>query len=339
MAQRAVTLTAFGGPEKLAVRDGPVPEPGPGQARVRVLASTVNFTDTLIRRGKYPDLREKPPLVTGYDLVGEVDAVGPGVTSVKAGQRVADLTMIGSHARYTLRPADGLVPVPDDLDPTQIVPLVLSGMTAYQLLFRDGGVNPSQTVLVHGGNGAVGRAAIQLARDRGIRVITTARPEFHDALRALGAEPLDYADAEWPEKARKLTGGEGCDVVLDHAGADGWAPSRRAARDRGKLVLFGLSEMVRKGDSMLSILYSLVRAMVLWNVLPWGPYVSFYSIMARRAKLPGDFREDLGQLIDAVRRGVLTVQVERKIGFDEVTEAHREIDAGGTKGWRVLVPS
>ncbi len=157
-AQRRVRFAAFGGPEVLEVVDDALPHPGPGEVRVRVEASSVQFTDTLIRRGIYPGLSEKPPLTPGYDLVGRVDEVGEGVDAWAVGDRVADLCQWGGNARFVVRPAAGLVAVPEAVDATAAVSLVLSWLTAYQAAFTVGRLQPGERLLVIGGNGAVGQA-------------------------------------------------------------------------------------------------------------------------------------------------------------------------------------
>jgi NADPH2:quinone reductase len=165
MSYKRVIITEFGGPEVLEVIEEEVlPEPGPGEVRVKVLATSATFTDTMIRKGKYPDVKEKPPFSPGYDVVGVVDKLGEGVTGLKSGQMVADLTVIGAYAEYICLPASRLVPVPDGLDPAEAVSLVLSYVTPYQMLHRSAKIQRGQRILVHGAGGAVGTAMLQLGK-------------------------------------------------------------------------------------------------------------------------------------------------------------------------------
>ena len=205
---RRARFASFGSPDVLETEVAPTVEPGPGEVRIRVEASSVQFTDTLIRRGIYPDLKDKPPLTPGYDFVGTVDAVGEGVDAFAVGDRVADLTTIGSNAQFTVRPAAGLVPVPADVDAAAATTLVLSWLTAQQALFRVGQLQPGGRLLVVGGNGAVGQAAIALAKLHGAEVHATASERHHDLLRSLGANPL-------PRE------GGTCRVARDSAGGAG----------------------------------------------------------------------------------------------------------------------
>ncbi|HET9833561.1 MAG TPA: alcohol dehydrogenase catalytic domain-containing protein [Vicinamibacterales bacterium] len=156
---RVVQVSRFGNPDGLEVVDAPVPTAGRGEVRVHVLASSLQYTDTLIRRHLYPQTaRRRPPFVMGYDVVGEIDQVGDGVHGFEVGDRVADMTVIGSNATYrTLRAAD-LTGVPPDVDAAEAATLILSWMTAYQLLHRAAHVQRGQRALVHGAAGAVGPA-------------------------------------------------------------------------------------------------------------------------------------------------------------------------------------
>src|SRR5262245_46604331 len=154
---RVVQVRRFGGPGELEVVDAPLPTAGRGEVRVRLLASSLNYTDVLIRRHLYPQTaRQRPPFVLGYDVVGEIDQLGAGVRDFKVGDRVADMTVIGSNAAYRTLWADDLTRVPAGIDPAEAATLILSWMTAYQLLHRVARVRRGQRALVHGAAGAVG---------------------------------------------------------------------------------------------------------------------------------------------------------------------------------------
>lgn len=326
-------IERFGGVECLSLRRSePLPEPGRGQVRVRVEASCVQFTDTIIRRGRYPDAG-KPPITPGYDVVGRVDALGPESAGWSIGERVADMCVTGGNASHIVRPASALTRVPAALDPAEACALILSGVTASQMLSRHARLAAGQRILVQGGNGAVGWFAVQLARRAGVRVWTTARPDHHAALRALGAEPLDYRAAEYPARLREQTGG-GVDWVFDGYGADRFRPSLACLRPGGKLVFIGTSEAVNQGGSMIGSGAKLLAR----NLLPWGPRISLYSVATLRKKQPAWFREDLAQLFELLARGELKVRIARRIGFEEVPAAHAELERGGVSGKIVLVP-
>src|SRR5499426_3409200 len=172
---RVVQVRRFGDPDGLEVVDAPLPTAGRGEVRVRALASSVEYTDVVIRRHLYPWVRRRPPFVMGYDLVGEIDQLGDGVSGFDLGDRVADMTVIGSNAAYRTLRADRLTRVPTGLDPSEAATLILSWTTAYQLLHRAARVQQGQRVLVQGAAGAVGQALIVLGRLAGVEVWGTAR--------------------------------------------------------------------------------------------------------------------------------------------------------------------
>mgnify|MGYP000111973144 CR=1 FL=1 len=168
MSYKKVVISEFGGPEVLHIIEEPsLPEPEAGEVRIKVLATSAAFTDVMIRKGKYPDVKEKPPFSPGYDMVGIVDSLGEGVTGFQVGQKVADLTVIGAYSEYICLAASRLTPVPDEVDPAEAVSLILSYVTAYQMLHRTANVKAGQSVLIHGAGGAGGTAMIQLGKTRG----------------------------------------------------------------------------------------------------------------------------------------------------------------------------
>jgi hypothetical protein len=173
---RVVQVARFGGPDAVEVVDAPLPTAGRGEVRVRVLASSVVYTDVVIRRHLYPQtMRLQPPFVLGYDVVGEIDQLGEAVSGFQLGDCVADMTVVGSNAAYrTLRAAD-LTRVPAGVDAAEAATLILSWTTAYQLLHREARVQRGQRVLVQGAAGAVGQALLTLGTMAGLELWGTAR--------------------------------------------------------------------------------------------------------------------------------------------------------------------
>ena len=331
LQQRAVVLTRFGGPEGFEVRDEALPVPGPGEVRVRVLAASVQFTDTLLRRGKYPDLKQAPPLVLGYDVVGEVDEVGPGVSSFKRGDRVADLTMFGSYARFRLLKASQVVRVPRGLDSAEVVSLVLSWVTAYQLLHREARVISGQRVLIHGAAGAVGQALIALGKLAGLKMWGTGRAKDEAFIRGEGASPIDTASDDDRTMVR-----EGFDVVFDGIGEGGFSRSFRCVRPGGTLVAYGFSAGIAQGAGLPSLAWWLLR-LKLWNAFS-GSSARFYSVTGLRKAHPEWYRADLEKLLKLLDEGRIHPRVSERIGLDDVAAAHRRLEAGGLKGKIVLCP-
>ena len=190
---RVVQVGRFGGPDGLEVVDAPLPTPDRGEVRIRVLASELEYTDVLIRRHLYPQtMLRRLPFVMGYDVVGEIDQLGDGVSGFQLGDRVADMTVIGSNAAYRTLRADRLSRVPSGVDPAEAATLILSWMTAYQLLHLAARVQRGQRVLVHGAAGAVGQALLVLGRLAGLELWVTARGAHAVLIREMGATPIDY---------------------------------------------------------------------------------------------------------------------------------------------------
>src|SRR5918994_2564506 len=330
---RVVQVRRFGGPDGLEVVDAPMPTAGRGEVRVRVLASSVNYTDVLIRRHLYPQTaRRRAPFVLGYDVVGEIDQLGDGGRDLQVGDRVADLTVLGSNAAYRTLRADRLARVPAGLEAAEAATLILSWTTAYQLLHRAAQVQRGQRVLVHGAAGAVGQALLVLGRLAGLELWGTARGAHVALIRELGATPIDYQREDF---TRVLPGG--FDVIFDGIGEDGYRRSFAALKRGGLLCAYGYTAGVQAQRRMLTILMWIAR-LYLWRWLPGGKRARFYSINVMRARHPAWFREDLEGLFGLLATGAIRPRVAERISFDEVAEAHRRLEAGGLEGKLVLCP-
>ena len=330
---RVVQVRRFGGPDGLEVVEAPLPAAGRGEVRVRVLASSLNYTDILIRQHLYPQTAgRRPPFVLGYDVVGEIDQLGDGVRDFQLGDRVADMTVVGSNAAYRTLRADHLARVPAGLDAAEAATLILSWMTAYQLLHRAAHVQRGQRVLVHGAAGAVGQALLALGRLAGLELWGSARGEHAALIRELGATPIDYQHEDF---TRVLPGG--FDVVFDGVGENAYRRSFAALKRGGLLIAYGYSAGVQAQRRMLTMLGWIAR-LYLWRWLPGGKRAFFYSINVMRARHPAWFREDLERLFGLLATRAIRPRVAERISFDEVAEAHRRLEAGGLEGKLVLCP-
>ena len=330
---RVVQLSRYGGPENLRTAEIETPAAGRGEVRIRVLASSLNYTEVLIRKHLYPQTAGlKPPFVMGYDVVGDVDQVGEGVTGFAIGDRVADMTVVGSNATYRLLKAKNLTRVPLGVDPAEAATLILSWMTAYQLLHRSAKEKKGDRVLVHGAGGAVGQAALVLGRLAGVEMWGGAFGKHAALIRELGATPVDYDKEDF---TRVLPGG--FDVVCDGIGEDGYRRSFAALKPGGLLIAIGYSAGVQARQGMLSILSGIAR-LYLWRFLPGGKRARFYSINAMRVRHPEWFREDLEHLFRLLESGEIRPRVAERISFDKVADMHRRLEAGGLEGKVVLCP-
>lgn len=333
MSYKRVIITGFGGPEVLKlVEEAALPEPKPGEVRIKVLVTSAAFTDVMIRKGKYPDVKDKPPFSLGYDVVGIVEKLGDGVTRFKVGQRVADLTVIGAYSEYICLPASRLTPVPDSLDPAEAVSLILSYVTAYQMLHRIAKVKGSQRILVHGAGGAVGTAMLQLGKLLDLEMYGTASNSKHELVARLGATPIDYKSENLVQRMRNLTG-DGVDAAFDPIGGDSFKRSFSVLRRGGILVAYGFYNAVMgKGGS---IPLDFIR-LKLWNILPNGRSTMFYSIGALRQKQPDWFSEDLTKLFDLLVQGKIKPVIAARMPLAEVRRAHELIEDAGIQGKIVL---
>ncbi len=348
MKNRRLIVEAFGGPEVVrVVPDASAPTPGVGEVRIRVEASSLVFTDMLIRRDLYPVMELKLPLTLGYDLIGRIDAVGEGVTAFSPGDRVADLTQIGANADYVCRPAEGLVAVPDGLDAVQAEPLILSYLTAYQSLLRFGKAARGDTVLIYGASGGVGLAALDLCRALGINAVGVASAQREALIRGYGARFVAYdnpnAARQLDQIAREIGGfaaildparGERLGIVLARLKPRGRfvAAGFSAALRRAKGQFTGLTGLIGKigfGLQFLTVKIKAARSRKTGRVL-------FYDISETRQKNPDWFHEDLTALFGMLSESAIHPLVEGVFKIDEAAEAHRRIEAGDVQGRLVM---
>ena len=333
MGYKRVVITEFGGPEVLRmIEETELLEPKPGEVRVKVLVTSAAFTDVMIRKGKYPDVKERPPFSPGYDMVGVVDKLGEGVTRFKIGQQVADLTVIGAYSEYLCLPESRLTPVPEGLDPAEAVSLVLSYVTAYQMLHRVAHVKSGQRILIHGAGGAVGTAMVQLGKLMDLEMYGTASKSKRELVKQLGATPIDYKGEDFVERIHSLTG-NGVDAVFDPIGGDHLKRSFSVLRRGGELVAYGFyNAVLGKGGS---IPLDFLR-LKLWNILPNGRLATFYSIGALRQKHPDWFSEDLTKLFDWLAQGKIKPVIAMQMPLPEARRAHELIERAEVQGKIVL---
>ena len=341
---QAVTVTRFGGPEVLELRDLPMPGPGPGEVRVAVEAAALCYTDMLIRRNLYPDNREKPPFTIGYDWVGRIDALGDGVSGWSVGDRVADLSVIGGAARHLTAAADRLVRVPEEVDAAEAESLILSYLTAWQAMTRTGGARRGDPVLVIGATGAVGLAALDLARAEGMIATGVAGRARADEVEARGATAIAYDEPGYEAKLREASeaaGGFAC--VVDSAGA---IPARRLAglvRPGGAVAVLGFAGKVPRdgGGSRMGALAKVVGTVLqtgIGNALTPGKRLSFYNIGWMRKSHPDWYAEDLAFLMQMLAQRRVSPEIARTWPMSDPVAAHEALEAGGFAGRLSFTP-
>lgn len=338
MPYQHVIVTEFGGPEKLKVVTEPnLPEPGPNQIRVKVLAAGTGFTDTIIRVGQYVDVKDKPPFTLGYDWVGIVDKLGVGVSNLRVGQWVADMPVIGGYTQYLCVDATRVVPIPDTVDPAEAVCMILSYTTAYQMLTRVRSIPKGSVCLVHAAGGAVGTALLELGRLQGLKMVGTASKGKHELVKQLGGIPIDYRSEDFVERISKETNGQGVDVIFDTLGGKSWARSYKCVKRGGMLIGFGALQMTTGEESTLSVVLGFAKLLALWKLIPDGKATAFYNIHHRRQKLPDEFTADVQVLMKLLVDGKLKPAVAGRYPLADAANVHRMIDKAEIAGKAVLI--
>ncbi|HET7524658.1 MAG TPA: medium chain dehydrogenase/reductase family protein [Burkholderiaceae bacterium] len=337
---KRVVVDHFGGPEVLRVVEEDDPRPGPGEVRVRVLAAGVSLSDAQMRAGTYLG-GPKPPFTPGYELVGIVEELGPGCSRLRQGDRIGALTQWGADAERVCVPEAYAVGVPDDLDPAEVLSLVFTYMTAYQMLHRSAMTKRGETVLVHGAAGRVGTAVLELGALTGLRLFGTASARNRAAVEQLGAVAIDYRNEDFLARVRQLTG-DGVDVALDPIGGAVSLRSFRALRPGGRLVVYGRQNTLgadgRKNWPAVFEWYAATAGVALWGLLSPRRRVLAYRVQKLRIHHQDWFREDFLALLELLRRGEIHPVVAERLPLTEARRAHELLERSAATGKLVLVP-
>jgi len=345
MSWQRIRITRFGGPEVLELAEEPViPDPGAGEVRIKVLAAGTGFTDSFIRRGRYPDYKGPLPFTPGYELVGVVEKAGADVVAPREGQIVADLCVVGGYAQYAIRPARFLVPVPDGVDAAEAVCIPLAYLTAFQMLTRYRRLSAGETILVIGASGTVGTALLDLARHFGLKAIGTCSAANLSTVERLGAAAIDYRADDFVASVRELTagriGGAGVDAAFDAIGGSHFDRSFACLAPGGILIGYGAQTMAIGRESIIAAGLGLAR-LKLWGALSFlfgGRRAIWYSITDRRVSHPEEFRADMANLFELLRNGAIRPVVIGREPLAAARNVHARIDAGGLGGKIVLLP-
>lgn len=338
MKYRRVVVERSGGPEVLRIVEDDLPLPSRGQARVKILAADVSFSDVNMRRGRYPGA-PKPPFTPGYAMVGIVDQLGPNTPGPSIGQVVAALTFCGSYSQYISLPVEELVPVPADVDPAEAVSVVLSYVSAHQMLHRLAHVVPHQRILVHGAAGGVGTAFLELGRLAEVEIYGTASKPKHSLVVRLGGIPIDYRTENFVERIADLTRGAGVDAVFDPMGSAHLQSSVKAVRKRGTVVAYGFYQAANRGGNVLRDVLAQYVRLALWSLPPHFKHVAFYDIRRQKNKRPDWFREDLMTLLALLAAGKIKPVVAGRLPLDDVVSAHQRVERAEVQGKLVLLPN
>lgn len=321
---QAIVVQNPGGPEVLTYQETKTPTPKAGEALVKLAAIGLNYIDVYHRTGLYPLPR---PFIPGMEAAGTVEAVGPDVSDVAVGDRVAYAMQPGAYAEYAVVPAWKLVNIPPTVTFEQAAAAMLQGMTAHYLVTSVHPLKADQTALIHAAAGGVGLLLVQLTKHLGARAIGTVSTEAKATLaRAAGAdEVILYTEQDFEQETRRLTDGRGVEVVYDSVGRDTFLKSLNCLAPRGMLALFGQSSgpveafdpalLAQKGSLFLT-----------------RPSLAHYA--ATRAELTWR----AGQLFNWISAGELKLRIEKTFPLSDAAEAHRQLEGRKTTGKVLLIP-
>ncbi len=322
---KAIRFHKTGGPEVLQLDDVQVGDPGEGQVRLRHTAIGVNFLDTYQRSGLYP---MQLPSGTGNEGAGVVEAVGPGVSSLKAGDRVAYTGgSPGAYAEARLYPADRLVKVPEGISDELAASIMLKGMTTWYLIHRTYKVQPGDTVLFHAAAGGVGQIAVQWLKHLGATVIGTVGSDAKAKIvKGLGADHvINYSTENFTARVKEITGGKGVPVVYDSVGKSTWEGSLDSLRPLGMMVSFG-----NASGAVAPIAIGILAGK--GSLFLTRPTLNTY--IAARA----DLEAAATSLFDVVKSGKVKIDISARYKLADAAQAHRDLEARKTTGSIILLP-
>jgi NADPH:quinone reductase len=321
---KAVQVNRVGGPEALELVDLPIPQPQPDDVVVKVAAAGVNFIDVYYREGRY---KAQLPFIVGQEGAGTVSAVGANVKTVKVGDRVAWCTQLGSYAEYAALPASRVVPVPAGLTDQQAAAAMLQGMTAHYLSHDTYPLKKGETALVHAAAGGVGLLLVQMAHNIGVRVIATvSTDEKAELARNAGADDVIlYSLQDFEIETKRLTSGQGVDVVYDSVGKTTFEKGLNLLKPRRMMVLFGASS----GAVPPFDLIQLSQKGSLYVTRP-----TLVNYIATREELVARSSAVFQMIIS----GKLKLRIEHTYPLSEAQQAHRDLESRKTTGKILLIP-
>jgi NADPH:quinone reductase-like Zn-dependent oxidoreductase len=327
MKFRSIIVTQRGGPENLQIVENPLRDPKPGEIRVKILSAPVSLPDVEARYGHSP-FKLKVPFVPGYAVVGDVDKVGQDIHNTSIGNRVAALTVFGGYSEYIYLQEDQLIPLSPALDPTEVAPLILNYIVAYQTLHRAANVKAGDKVLIIGASGGVGTAYLQLGKLANLTMYGLASKGKHAVLSDYGAIPIDYHSQDFTQVIQGTEPG-GLDAVFDGIGGDYIQRSFSLLKPRGTYVGYCNPQSL---PGMFRYL-----GLVLWlNLLPNGRSAKFYGTgISRFNKRP--FLEDWAALFNLLEEGKIKPIIATRYPILDAAKANQQLESGTVTGNIVLL--
>jgi NADPH:quinone reductase-like Zn-dependent oxidoreductase len=336
---RQVWITKVGAPQVLQVREAPDPTPKPGEVRIRVRASGINFADLMARVGLYPDA-PKLPCVVGYEVSGVIDALGEQTTGFSIGDRVLAMCQFGGYSDVLTLPSSQALKLPERMSFEAGAAFPVVYVTAYHMMLFTGQLRRGSSVLILSAAGGVGQAAIQIARTRECTIFGSASVSKHAFLKELGCHHVLDSSADFAPQVRAIVAERGIDLILDPVGGASWTRAYELLAPCGRLVAFGLSSAVSGTSRNL-----LKAAASLLSVKRWSPMQLMSdnktiagTNMARLFALPELVEPQLAALLEMYGRGELEPHVDRTFPFAEAAAAHQYIHDRKARGKVLLVP-
>ena len=328
--------TEKGGPEVLEWQEF---EPGPpqhGEVAVKVEAAGVLLADVLWQLGIAP-VGPKPPFTPGYDVVGVIEEVGPGVRGLERGQRVAALIQYGGYTEYAILPTEKIVPVPEEVDPRSAAAATTSYLTAYMLIHNEGQLKSGDVLLAHGAGGGTGSAVVEVANLAGVKVYGTASKMKSALVEAKGGLPIDYKAQDFVEILRTREPG-GVDFIVDPIGGEVTARSLPLLKRGGKLVSTAMIQSMQDGASRMAVPFGMLR-LWLWSVTHPGKKAYFWDVTAASSKDLGHYRKSLTAVFDMLSKGQIKPEIGEVLTLEEAPKAQQMLLDFKVQGKVVLVSS
>lgn len=330
---RRVVLTKAGSPSTLAVQEMEMPTPGAGEIRIKVAFAGINFADLLMRLGLYQP-RPEYPFTPGYEMSGTVDAIGDGVEGFSVGQRVVAGVRNGGQSSHVLVSANKALVLPESISLEVAAAIPVTYLTAHHMLHHLGHITPDESVLIHGGAGGVGTAALQLCQWAGVtQVWATASGGKASTIEGFGGVAIDRHNEDFVQVIKQATGGKGVDHILDPIGGDNLARSLSVLKEGGRLYTYGMSAAAPSAKR------SLLRSFLAWRKTPkFDPL----RLMTRNRGVFGVHMgtwsnevvmvEQLNRILEGVKEGHLVPVIDSIFDVEDVAQAHHHIHDGKNIG-------
>lgn len=336
MKYHRYSATAKGGPEVLDWQEFEPDTPQEGEVGVKVEASGVLLADILWQLGITP-IGPKPPFIPGYDLVGIVDEIGPGVNGLEHGQRVAAMIQYGGYTEYAILPAEKVVRVPEGVDPKLAAAATTSYLTAYMLIHTEGKLEAGDVLLVHGAGGGTGSALVEVANLAGLRVYGTASKKKWGLVENKGGHPIDYKSQDFVEVLKKAEP-NGIDFVVDPIGGDVTARSLKLLKPGGSLVSTGMIQSLSEGTNRLTIMIGMLR-LPLWSLTHPGKKAYLWDVVSAAEKDLKQYRKNLSAIFELLKEGKIQPEIGEEMPLVDAPNAQQMLLDYQVQGKIVLVSS